>query len=254
MDGDETRVTDEILTTIQEDIHYRFGQVKTLELALSHSSWANEHGCPQQCNERLEFLGDAVLELCITEEAYRRYADADEGLLTKLRSRLVKAPTLAELARELGLDRSLCLGKGEESQGGRDRDGLLADALEALFGAVFQDGGYLAAREVVLRVFAARWPDTLVPQRAKDHKSRLQELTQQLHRDRPVYVLVDSSGPDHEKRFEVEVRLPDGQSFRAEATSLKKAEQTVAGRAIAALRGQDGTPQNGAPLDGASQD
>lgn len=226
---------DEILTTVQQDIHYRFQQVKLLELALSHSSWANEHGQPERSNERLEFLGDAVLELCVTAEAFQRYPDADEGLLTRLRSRLVKAPTLATLARALGLDRHLCLGKGEEAQGGRDRDGLLADALEALFGAVFEDGGYAAAREVVLRQFEVLWPESLAPQRAKDHKSRLQEITQEQYRDRPVYVLVDSSGPDHEKRFEVEVRVPSGQCFRAVATSLKKAEQTAAGRAITSL-------------------
>jgi ribonuclease-3 len=236
MHGVKTRVMDDIFTTMQQVIPYRFGQVKLLELALTHSSWANEQGCPQENNERLEFLGDAVLELCITEEAYNRYPDADEGLLTRLRSRLVKAPTLAELARGLGLDKYLRLGRGEESQGGRDREGLLADALEALFGAVFQDGGYLAARAMLLQLFEPLWPETLAPQRAKDHKSHLQELTQEQHRDRPVYTLVDSSGPDHEKRFEVEVRLPDGQSFRAVSTSLKKAEQCAASRAVASLR------------------
>ena len=236
MHGVKTRVMDDIFTTMQQVIPYRFGQVKLLELALTHSSWANEQGCPQENNERLEFLGDAVLELCITEEAYNRYPDADEGLLTRLRSRLVKAPTLAELARGLGLDKYLRLGRGEEAQGGRDREGLLADALEALFGAVFQDGGYQAAREMLLSLFEPLWPETLAPQRAKDHKSHLQELTQEQHRDRPVYTLVDSSGPDHEKRFEVEVRLPDGQSFRAVSTSLKKAEQCAASRAVACLR------------------
>jgi ribonuclease-3 len=232
---------DEILTTVQEDIHYRFRQVKLLELALSHSSWANERGCPGESNERLEFLGDAVLELCVSQEIYQRYEDADEGLLTKVRSRLVKTSTLAEVARSLGLDRSICLGRGEETQGGRERDGLLADSLEALFGAVFLDGGFDAARELILRLLEPRFPETASAPPAKDYKSRLQEITQETHRERPVYVLAESSGPEHSKVFAVEVILPDGQRFRAEGGSLKKAEQSAAGQALASLRPRSGT-------------
>ncbi|MHC1700177.1 MAG: ribonuclease III [Humidesulfovibrio sp.] len=227
---------DEILTTVQEDIHYRFRQVKLLELALSHSSWANERGCPAESNERLEFLGDAVLELCVSQESYLRYPDADEGLLTKVRSRLVKTATLAEVARSLGLDRSLCLGRGEETQGGRERDSLLADALEALFGAVFLDGGFDAARELVLRLIGPRFPGTAAAPPAKDYKSRLQEITQETHRERPRYILAESSGPEHSKVFAVEAVLPDGARFRAEAGSLKKAEQAAAALALASLR------------------
>ena len=227
---------DEILTTVQEDIHYRFRQVKLLTLALSHSSWANEQGCPGESNERLEFLGDAVLELCVTQEVYQRYADADEGLLTKVRSRLVKTSTLAEVARQLSLERSLCLGRGEEAQGGRDRDGLLADALEALLGAVFLDGGFDAAKELVLRLLGPRFPETAAAPPAKDYKSRLQEITQETHRERPQYVLAQSSGPEHSKVFAVEVVLPDGARFLAEGGSLKKAEQAAAALALATLR------------------
>ncbi|WP_414652911.1 ribonuclease III [Humidesulfovibrio sp.] len=226
---------EENLTTVQDNIHYRFRQVKLLELALAHSSWANESGRPELSNERLEFLGDAVLELCVSEEAYRRFPEADEGLLTKLRSRLVKTSTLAGVARSLGLDRRMLLGRGEESQGGRDRDSLLADALEALFGAVFLDGGFSAAQTLVLSLLAPLWPDSPALPGGKDCKSRLQELTQETHRERPVYTLVDSSGPEHHKTFEVEVLLPDGQRFRATGPSLKKAEQTAAQNAITRL-------------------
>jgi len=229
---------DEILTTVQEDIHYRFGQVKLLELALAHSSWANEQGRPDMSNERLEFLGDAVLELCVSEEAFRRYPEADEGLLTKLRSRLVKTATLAGLARRLGLESRLLLGRGEEAQGGRERDSLLADALEALLGAVFMDGGFAAARELVRRLLAAHWPETPALPGGKDSKSRLQELTQETHRERPVYSLVESSGPEHHKVFEVEVLLPGGERFRAQGQSLKKAEQAAAAQAMAHLQRQ----------------
>lgn len=226
------------LSALEHDIHHRFGQVKLLALALAHSSWANEQGRPEQNNERLEFLGDAVLELSITHEAYSRYPQADEGELTKLRSKLVKAPTLAGVARAAGINRHVLLGRGEEAQGGRERESLLADALEAVFGAVFLDAGFEAARGVVLGLFAPLWPETPVAPAGKDHKSRLQELTQQLFRERPVYAQVDQRGPDHEKLFEVEVRLPDGQIFRATATSLKKAEQAAAGRAMAGLKGR----------------
>lgn len=226
---------DGILTTVQDDIHYRFRQVKLLELALAHSSWANEQGRPDLSNERLEFLGDAVLELCVSEEAYRRYPQADEGLLTKLRSRLVKTSTLAAVARNLGLDKRMLLGRGEETQGGRERDSLLADALEALFGAVFLDGGFGEARRLVLSLLEPLWPETPALPAGKDFKSRLQELTQETHRDRPVYALVDSSGPEHHKTFEVEVLLPGGQRFRATGPSLKKAEQAAAQRAMAGL-------------------
>jgi ribonuclease-3 len=196
------------------------------------------------CNERLEFLGDAVLELCVSQEAYRRFPDADEGLLTKQRSRLVKTSTLASVARGIGLNRHLLLGRGEEAQGGRDRDSLLADALEALFGAVFLDGGFSAAQTLVLSLLEPLWPDSPTLPGGKDCKSRLQELTQETHRERPVYTLVDSSGPEHHKVFEVEVLVPDGRRFRATGPSLKKAEQAAAACAIAGLSGP-GSPGSG---------
>ena len=227
---------DKILATVQEDIHYHFQQVKLLTLALAHSSWANEQGCPGESNERLEFLGDAVLELCVTQEVYRRYPEADEGLLTKVRSRLVKTGTLAEVARQLKLERSLCLGRGEESQGGRDRDGLLADSLEAVFGAVFLDGGFDAARELVLRLLGPRFPENATAPPAKDYKTRLQEVTQETHRERPQYVLAESTGPEHSKVFAVEVVLPGGERYRGEGGSLKKAEQAAAALALSVLR------------------
>jgi ribonuclease-3 len=231
-------VMNENFSSVQEIINYRFGQVKLLELALSHSSWANERGCPEESNERLEFLGDAVLELCVSEEAYRRFPECDEGLLTKQRSRLVKTSTLAGVARGIGLNARLLLGRGEEAQGGRERDALLADALEALFGAVFLDGGFDAARGLILALLEPLWPDTPALPGGKDCKSRLQELTQETHRERPVYRLVDSSGPEHHKVFDVEVLLPDGRGFRATGPSLKKAEQAAAKAAIDALVSQ----------------
>jgi len=223
-------MTEDALESLQEAISYRFEQVKLLATALTHSSFANEQGCDH--NERLEFLGDAVLELAVSEELFKRFPQAPEGALTKLRAKLVSMPSLAEMARVLGLEPYIYLGKGEESQGGRDRDSLLSDAFEALLGAVFLDGGYLEARRVVVALFSSRWPEDVDPPKARDFKSRLQEQTQRDHRLRPIYRLMGSSGPEHEKLFEVELTLPDGRTLRALGSSVKKAEQTAARNAL----------------------
>lgn len=230
---------EEALDGFQQSIHYRFCQVKHLELALTHSSWANEQGEPDEHNERLEFLGDAVLELIVSREAFSRFPQAREGQLTKIRSRLVKERSLADLARDLGLDRYVRLGRGEEGQGGRGRDSLLADAFEAVMGAVFLDGGFEAAKRVVLELFSERWPGTPEITAAKDYKSRLQEETQRLFRERPVYVLHSTKGPEHAKVFEVCVTLPNEESFLARGASLKKAEQNSARKALEHLGADD---------------
>jgi ribonuclease-3 len=212
---------------LQVSIHHRFGQVKFLETALTHSSFANEQDGFDD-NERLEFLGDAVLELCISEEGFRRFPSAAEGQLTRIRSQLVKERSLAAIARSLKLDRYIRLGRGEELQGGRERDALLADAFEAVMGAVFLDGGFEAAKGSILTIFEDLWPlETMLPE-AKDYKSRLQEVAQERFRDRPIYVLAGTSGPEHEKIFKVDVTLPEGEVFRGTSTSVKRAEQESA--------------------------
>jgi len=215
------------IAELQACIHHRFAQVKFLESALTHSSFANEQDGYDD-NERLEFLGDAVLELCISEEGFRRFPSAAEGQLTRIRSQLVKEQSLAAIARSLKLDRYIRLGRGEELQGGRERDALLADAFEAVMGAVFLDGGFEAAKGSILAVFKDLWPlETMLPE-AKDYKSRLQEVAQERFRDRPIYVLAGTSGPEHEKIFNVDVTLPGGEVFRGTSTSVKRAEQESA--------------------------
>lgn len=226
-------MTEDALKTLQESISYRFGQVKLLAMALTHSSFANEQGCDH--NERLEFLGDAVLELAVSEELFSRFPNAPEGALTKLRAKLVSMPSLADMAKALGLESYVYLGKGEESQGGRERDSLLSDAFEALLGAVFLDGGYESARQVVLALFTPRWPQEVEPPKTRDFKSRLQELTQREHKSRPIYRLLGSTGPEHEKLFEVEICLPDGRAVLARGASMKKAEQAAARQALELL-------------------
>ncbi|BDQ38403.1 ribonuclease 3 [Pseudodesulfovibrio nedwellii] len=216
---------------LQDCIHHRFGQVKFLEVALTHSSFANEQEVNQD-NERLEFLGDAVLELCISEEGFKRYPRAAEGQLTRIRSQLVKEQSLAAIARDLDLDKYIRLGRGEELQGGRERDALLADALEAVLGAVFMDGGFEVAKRTILNIFEGEWPEQAMLPETKDYKSRLQEVAQERFRERPVYVLAGTSGPEHEKLFMVDVTLPESEVFRGVGTSVKRAEQESARAAL----------------------
>ena len=224
------------LAALERNLGYSFKNVELLVEALTHSSFANEKGESTHHNERLEFLGDAVLSLCVSSELFRLFPHAREGDLTRLRSGLVSAFSLADLARELGLDVYLLLGKGEESQGGRGRDALLGDALEAVLGAVFEDGGFAGARKFVQNLFQKRWPDdVLCHETQKDYKTRLQELTQQKYKEKPLYTLHASHGPEHAKIFEVRLVLPDGQSLLARGHSVKRAEQKAAQTALAML-------------------
>lgn len=223
------------LDAVQQSIHYQFKDVKHLETALTHSSYANEQEDAQENNERLEFLGDAVLELCVAEELYKRFPNAREGDLTRMRAALVSKPTLSELARELELDEALRLGKGEASQGGRLRKALLGDVLEAVLGAIFLDGGYLVAKDWVEEALSSRWPMVSESEKAKDPKSRLQECTQKWFKDRPVYVLEATTGPEHAKEFHVRVTLPNADAFVAIGPSMKKAEQKAASLALLSL-------------------
>ena len=223
------------LLHLQEKIGYHFRQVKLLETAMTHSSWVNENHTDLEHNERLEFLGDAVLELCISEILFNRFPDKREGELTQLRSRLVNKPSLAEMARSLEIENCLRLGKGEETQGGRERNSLLGDAFEAALGAIFIDGGYEAAASVTGSLFADYLPDGAKTLLRKDNKSRLQELTQKKYHTRPIYTLQESSGPEHEKVFTVRLTLSGEQSFIASGPSVKRAEQDAAQLALDAL-------------------
>lgn len=220
------------LKQLQENIPYTFSQVKHLVLALTHSSYCNEHPESHGHNERLEFLGDAVLELCISELLYERFENLREGELTAMRSRLVSEGALARLALDLKLDEVLLLGRGEEEQGGRRRNALVSDAFEAVLGAIFIDGGFLAAKAVVRELFTPLMPEAEGREKPKDNKSLLQERMQKTFQERPVYTLLGSDGPEHAKIFEVGLVLPDGRSFKASGSSVKRAEQAVAALAL----------------------
>ncbi|MEL7640829.1 MAG: ribonuclease III [Solidesulfovibrio sp.] len=224
---------------LERALGHTFSRPELLVTALTHSSWANERGDASHHNERLEFLGDAVLELCVSEELFARFPEAPEGELTLLRSQLVNESSLAVLARELGLESHVLLGKGEEFQGGRSRPALLSDVFEAVIGALFLDGGYAAARGFVDRAFRQAWPARPLVPKTKDFKSRLQEYTQKIHKARPTYVLLGSDGPEHDKLFHVRLSLPGGQTVTAVDKSVKKAEQLAARLALESLETLD---------------
>ena len=195
------------LEDLEKGLGYRFADTNVLLTALTHSSWANEHGGTH--NERLEFLGDAVLELAVSSRLFALHPEAREGELTRMRSALVNESTLADVARALRLDERLRLARGEENQGGRQRDALLSDAMEAVLGGVYLDGGFQEALKVVDRLYAPLWPTAPGRIKRKDFKTRLQEVTQRISRGLPVYMQEDASGPEHARIFSVRVELPD---------------------------------------------
>jgi ribonuclease-3 len=209
---------------------YRFKRIDLLELALTHRSWANEKSLPEHY-ERLEFLGDAVLGMVTAEWLFQNHPEQPEGELSKLKAQLVSGTSLARHAEKLKLGEELRLGVGEERSGGRSKASLLADSLEAVFGAIYLDAGLDAARAVILPMIeeAAAEKATL---QTRDAKTQLQEIAQALGWDLPEYRLVDSSGPDHSKVFVVECWLNGECAGRGDGSSKKLAEQRSAAEAL----------------------
>ncbi len=223
---------------LQQGIGYSFRNVALLREALTHKSFVNENpGHMVACNERLEFLGDAVLDLVISQRAFADYPELNEGELTRIRAELVRERNLAEVARRIELGPYLEMGRGERRSGGEDKDSLLANAVEALFGAVFLDGGYGAAQEVIEVMFLREIRLAANNEFDVDYKTRLQELCQRVHHQTPDYVLVDESGPDHQRHYSVEVRLKGRRVGAGEGRSKKLAEQDAAKGALESLEG-----------------
>jgi ribonuclease III len=208
-----------------------------LEQALTHSSWLHEHpDAVQGHNERLEFLGDTVLSLAVSEALYERHPDDDEGLLSARRAAIVSTSGLARLAGRIGLGRYLNLGEGEALRGGRHRPSLLASGFEAVTGAIYLDLGWSAVRDWITATAAREIALDESAIALKSPKSRLQEFTQRHTGRRPVYRIVEAVGPDHEKMFRVEVAV-DGEVFGVgEGPSRRVAETAAAGRALDVLR------------------
>lgn len=215
---------------LEQTLQYRFDNAELFQQALTHRSATNQN------NERLEFLGDAVLDFVASEVVYQARPDATEGDLSKLRASLVKDASLAKLALELGLGEHLILGSGEKKTGGHRRESILADALEAIFGAVFLDSGFDAAREVIARVYEQRYVDLPDVGDLRDPKTRLQEWLQGRAMALPEYQLVDESGMDHKKRFTVSCTVVEKSLVsEGESTTRRKAEQKAARKMIEQL-------------------
>jgi len=229
-------VTDPSPSEFERRLGYRFQDPALLEHALTHRSHAQEAGLEEHY-ERLEFLGDAVLGLCAAERLYRTRQEDAEGELSRLKSWVVSAEPLARYAEEIALGEELRVGVGEERTGGRRKRSLLADALEAVFGAVYLDGGALAARAVVGR-YLDRTLDEL-PQARADAKTRLQEMAQARGWELPAYAVAAESGPDHAKRFEIEVSLRGEVLGRGTGRSKKEAQQAAAAAALEQFPSQE---------------
>lgn len=218
------------MTELEEKIGYIFDDPSLLNEALTHSSYANEHGKTRvDCNERLEFLGDAVLSAVVARHLYLTCPNVEEGELTKNRAALVCEASLAVFAREIELGKHILLGKGESKSHGEERDSILSDCFEAVIAAIYLDGGMDAASKFITRHVLQ---EKLAADTARDYKSELQEVIQQNPEERITYKHVGESGPDHDKTFTVEVWLNSNVIASASGHSKKQAEQNAAAEAL----------------------
>ena len=219
-----------LMTELEQEIGYSFRNKKLLRQALTHSSCANEQKINKSEDyERLEFLGDAVLELISSDYIYREHPDMSEGKMTKYRSSIVCEPALAFCAREIGLERYILLGKGEEATGGRKRDSIISDVMEAVIGAIYLDSGIGEAKEFIHRFILS---DLDHKQLFYDAKTILQEEVQKENKGTLHYELVSEDGPEHDKTFVVEVMIGDTKVGRGTGHSKKAAEQRAAYAAL----------------------
>ncbi len=234
-------MSDDRLEELQQRLGIRFVDERLLRRALVHRSYAFENGglIP---NERLEFLGDSVLAIVVTDEIFHLQADAAEGRLAKIRAAAVKTASLAQIGRDLGLGEFVRLGKGEAASGGAAKQSILADTLEAVIGAYYLDRGFHAAYDLVQALFAERLQHLVGSSAALDYKTSLQELSASRHGSLPVYEVTDI-GPDHEKTFTATVSVDDVAVGRGEGRSKKQAEQRAAREAYMALTAGDHLPE-----------
>lgn len=221
------------MKTLEEKLGYTFQNPALLENALTHSSCANESRGKLQSNERLEFLGDSILGMVVADHLYRNHPDLPEGVLTRTRAALVCEDSLVVVAEELGLGEYLRLGKGEEAGGGRNRPSIRADAVEAVLAAVYLDGGIGSARKIIQKFILSREVAGLT--KPQDYKTALQELVQRESGQVLAYRLVGEEGPDHNKRFFVEVTLNEKTVGTGSGRSKKEAEQMAAKAAVEKL-------------------
>ena len=222
------------LKELEEKIGYEFHNKQLFRQSMIHSSYANEHRLDKlECNERLEFLGDSVLEVVSSDFLYHKYPDKPEGELTKIRASIVCEPTLAYCAADIHLGSYLLLGKGEEATGGRERNSVVSDAMEALIGAIYLDGGFASAKEFIHRFILN---DIEHKQLFYDSKTILQEIVQASYEEPLEYEILKEEGPDHNKTFEVRALLGTKEIGRGSGRTKKSAEAVAAYRGILKLR------------------
>jgi ribonuclease-3 len=246
----------ERVKALEERLGAVFPRPELALTALTHKSWVNEHrGEGFQDNERLEFLGDAVVNLAVGHRLMERFPLMKEGELTPLRARIVNEDGLSRIARRLALGELLLLGRGEELSGGRDKSSLLANALEAVFAALYLDGGLAPVMALVDRHFAEALEGVVQALSRQDYKTKLQETAQELLKLTPRYQVISETGPDHEKVFEVQVTLGPDVYARATGRSKKEAEQTAAHSALEwLLRGEKPEIQDSMLLSGPKEE
>ena len=220
------------LNALEERLDYRFHDLALLDTALTHTSYVQGDGRASAHNERLEFLGDAVLELCTSEYLYLRFPDYDEGAMTRLRAQAVCEGALYQVAREYGLGAMLLLGRGEDHSGGREKPSILSDAVEAVIGALYIDGGMEVAKGFIMRFVHNSVADAMAGRLIKDHKTMLQEYVQKRHMGQIVYELTGSSGPDHNKTFTMRVLVAGETAGIGEGRTKQEAGQQAARAAL----------------------
>lgn len=220
------------MESLEKRLDYKFNNIKYLKNALVHSSYANEVRGDTHSNERLEFLGDSVLSIIVSEHIFNKYPNMPEGELTKLRASLVCEKSLCAFSRELGIGDYLLLGNGEDKNGGRERDSILADVFEAVLAAIYLDGGFNAAKKHVFNTVLRDLEHHSEEDIFKDYKTVLQEIIQRNPEESVSYILIDESGPDHNKIFTVEVHLNSNVIGCGKGKSKKQAEQMAACQAL----------------------
>ncbi len=219
------------MKTLQKTIGYTFKNEELLKNALTHSSYAHEHKHPEWCNERLEFLGDSVLSIVVSDYLFQNYPNTPEWELTRIRAASVCEKALFGFAGQIGLGEALLLSRGEHNTGGRNRPSILADAFEAVIAAIYLDGGMASAKKFILK-YVTPTLDQHRKGAIKDFKTLLQEVIQQNPEDRLTYLLVEESGPDHDKCFKYEVHINSNLVGTGVGRSKKEAEQAAAKEAL----------------------
>ncbi len=220
------------LSKLEKQLHLKFNQPHLIANAFVHRSYLNESSDFNESNERLEYLGDAVLELTTSVYLFKKYPQYQEGMLTNLRAALVKTTTLAQLAKDLGLDQYLLMSKGEEDNGGRQNPSILADTTEALLGSIYLDQGLAAVQRILETYLFPKTEEIIKNLEYKDSKSLLQEIAQAKLKATPIYQLISESGPDHDKEFVMQVIINNKKYAQGKGKSKQAAQEAAAKRTL----------------------